>query len=50
MIGRSLAMSALHSWVKSQIWQLRGATWQTSLQRAEQDVKWLVSRVQVNPL
>lgn len=50
MIGRSLAMPALHSWVKSQIWQLRGATWQTSLQRAEQDVKWLVSRVQANPL
>lgn len=50
MTGRSLVTPALHSLVRSQIWQVRGATWQASLQRAEEIVKWLVSGVQANPL
>lgn len=50
MTGRSLAKPALHSLVRSQIWQVRGATWQAILQRAEEIVKWLVSGVQANPL
>lgn len=44
MIDRSLAMTALHSLVRSQIWQVKEVTWQTSLCRIEEDVKWSTLR------